>query len=99
MTNGTRKDEGAASRSGRFYPRKDEVHIVQKAEWAPEPVGTGAENLVSHRDSDRPARSQPLYRQQFRPTRDSIRSGNSMLGKSRMLVFLKVSLLSPLVRC
>jgi len=27
-------------------PRKDQVSIVQEAAWVPEPVWTGAENLV-----------------------------------------------------
>ena len=29
-----------------FTPGKDPVPIVQEAEWAPEPVWTGAENLA-----------------------------------------------------
>ena len=47
-----------------FTPRKDPATIVQKAEWAPGPVWTGAENLVPTgiRSPDRPARSQSLYR-------------------------------------
>ena len=38
--------------------------IVQEAGWAPGPVWTGAENLASTglRSSDRPARSQSLFR-------------------------------------
>jgi hypothetical protein len=47
-----------------FTPGKDPVPIVQEAEWAPDPVWTGAENLGSTRirSPDRPARSQSLYR-------------------------------------
>ena len=47
-----------------FNPRKDSVPIVQEAGWAPEPVWTGAENLspTRIRSTDRPARSQSLYR-------------------------------------
>jgi len=47
-----------------FTPRKDPVPIVQEAGWAPGPVWTGAENLDSTgiRTTDRPARSQSLYR-------------------------------------
>jgi hypothetical protein len=37
-------------RPGRFTPGKVSVPIVQKAEWAPEPVWMGAEYLASHRD-------------------------------------------------
>ena len=51
-------------RPGRFNPGKDPVPIVQEAEWAPEPVWAGAENLVRTgiRSPDRPARSESLYR-------------------------------------
>jgi hypothetical protein len=47
-----------------FTPGKDPVPIVQEAGWAPGPVSTGAENLAPTgiRSSDRPARSQSLYR-------------------------------------
>ena len=47
-----------------FTPGKDPVLIVQEAGWAPGPVWTGAENLTPTgiRSSDRPARSQSLYR-------------------------------------
>jgi hypothetical protein len=49
---------------GRFTPSKDPVPIVQEAGWAPGPVWTGEENLVSTgiRSPDRPARSESLYR-------------------------------------
>ena len=54
--------------AGRFTPRKDPVHIVQEAGWAPGPVWTGAENLASTgiRSPDRPARSESLYRLSYR---------------------------------
>ena len=53
------------SRPGRSLPPgKDRVPIVQEAGWAPGPVWTGAEKLAPTgiRSSDRPARSQSLYR-------------------------------------
>jgi hypothetical protein len=51
-----------------FTPRKDTVHIVQEAGWAPGPVWTGAENLAPTRirSPNRPARSQLLYRLSYR---------------------------------
>ena len=47
----------------RLTPRKDPVRIVYEAGWAPGPVWTGAENLISTgiRSPDRPARSESLY--------------------------------------
>src|SRR5215475_8642877 len=47
-----------------FTPGKDPVPIVQEAGSAPGPVWTGAENLAPTgiRSTDRPARSQSLYR-------------------------------------
>jgi hypothetical protein len=50
-----------------FIPGKDPVSIVQEAGWAPGPVWIGVENLAPHRDSisDRPARSQLLYRLRY----------------------------------
>jgi hypothetical protein len=50
-----------------FTPGKDPVPIVQKAEWAPGPVWTGAENLIATgiRSLDRPVRSQSLYRLRY----------------------------------
>ena len=50
-----------------LYPREYPVTIVQEAEWAPGPVWTGAEYLVSTgiRSQDRPARSQSLYRVRY----------------------------------
>ena len=47
-----------------FTPEKDPIPILQEVGWAPGPVWTGAENLASTgiRSSDRPARSQSLYR-------------------------------------
>ena len=47
-----------------FTPGKDPVPILQEAGWAPGPVCTGGKSR-HHRDSisDRPARSQSLYRQ------------------------------------
>ena len=46
-----------------FTSGKGPVPIVQEAGWAPVPVWTGAENLVTTgiRSPDRPARSQSLY--------------------------------------
>jgi hypothetical protein len=45
-------------------PVKDPVPIVQEAGWAPVLVWTGAQNIapIGFRTSDRPARSQSLYR-------------------------------------
>jgi len=34
-----------------FYPRNDQVPIVEEAGWATGPVWTGAENLAPHWDS------------------------------------------------
>jgi hypothetical protein len=50
-----------------LYPGKDQVSFVQEAEWAREPVWTGAENLASTgiRPPDRPAPSQSLYRLRY----------------------------------
>ena len=65
LDHGTRRGEGSASRPGPlFTPGKDTVPIVQEVGWAPGPVWTGAENLavIGIRSSDRPARSQSLYR-------------------------------------
>jgi hypothetical protein len=47
-----------------LYPQKrDLVHIVQEAGWAPGPVQTGAENLMRIwiRFLDHPAHSNLLY--------------------------------------
>jgi hypothetical protein len=51
-------------RSGRLYPGKHQVHIVQEAGWVSEPVWIGAENLASTgiRSPDLPARGESLYR-------------------------------------
>jgi len=48
-------------------PKKDPVPIVQEAGWAPGAVWTGAENLVPTeiQSSDRPVRSQSLYRLRY----------------------------------
>ena len=50
-----------------FTPRKDPVPIVQEAGWDPGLVWTGAGNLAPTRirSSDRPARSQLLYRLRY----------------------------------
>jgi hypothetical protein len=47
-----------------FTPGKDLVPIVQKVEWASEPVWIGAENLAlaGIQSPDFPARSKSLYR-------------------------------------
>ena len=51
-------------RPDRFTPWNDPVSIVQKAEWAPVPVSTGAENFAStgNRSKDSRNRSRTLYR-------------------------------------
>ena len=62
---GTRRGWGVSVTSRPlFTPGKDPVPIVQEADWASEPVWTGAENfaLIGIRSPDRPARSQSLYR-------------------------------------
>ena len=62
-------DGWSAPRPGRFTPEKDPVPIVQEAGWAPGPVCTGAETLAlptGIRSSDRPARSESLYRLSYR---------------------------------
>ena len=50
------------------HPRKDPVLTVQEAVWAPGPVWTRAENLASTgiRSTDRPTRSESLYRLSYR---------------------------------
>jgi hypothetical protein len=50
-----------------FTTGKDPVPIEQEAGWTPEPVWTGAENLVPAgiRCPDRPARSQSLHRLRY----------------------------------
>ena len=63
--NGTRRGEGSASRPGRFLPRERPcTHCSEESCWAPGPVWSGAENLfpTGIRSSDRPPRSQSLYR-------------------------------------
>jgi len=51
----------------RFIPGKDTVPIVQEAGWASGPVWTGLENFAAtgNRSSDRPARSESLYRPHY----------------------------------
>ena len=51
-----------------LLPEKEPVPIVQEAGWDPGPVWTGAENFAptETRSSDRPARSQSLYRLRYR---------------------------------
>jgi hypothetical protein len=68
MTIGTRRVWGVSVTPRPFFtPEKDPVPIVQKAGWAPGPVWTGAEKLAPTeiRSSDRPARSQSLYRLRY----------------------------------
>ena len=50
-----------------LHYRKDLVPIVQEGEWAPKPVSTVAKNLALTRirSSDRPVRSQSLYRLRY----------------------------------
>jgi hypothetical protein len=61
---GARRCGWSAPHPGRFTPGKDPVPIVQDAGWASGPVWTCAKNLspTGIRSSDRPARSQSLYR-------------------------------------
>jgi hypothetical protein len=49
------------------YPGKDPLPILQEAGWAPGPVWTGAENLVTTgiRSPDLPARNASLYRLRY----------------------------------
>jgi hypothetical protein len=63
--NGTRRGWGVSvTPRPLFTPGKEPVPIVQKAEWDPGPVWTGAENLAPNRirSPDRPAHSQSLYK-------------------------------------
>jgi hypothetical protein len=55
-----------------FIPGKDPVPILQEAGWAPGPVWTRGKSLP-HQDSisDRPSRSQALYRLSYRAHRFS----------------------------
>ena len=65
LDHGTRRGWGVSvTLRPLFTPRKDPVPIVQEAGWAPRPVWTGAENLISTgiRSPERPARNQSLYR-------------------------------------
>jgi hypothetical protein len=65
LEHGTRRGRGVrVIPRSLFTPGKDPVPIAQEAGWAPEPVWTGAENLVPTeiRFPDRPARSHSLYR-------------------------------------
>ena len=69
LDRGTRRGRGVIVTPRPLYtPGKDLVPTVQKTEWAPGPVWTGAENLAPTgiRSSDRPARSQSLYRLSYR---------------------------------
>jgi hypothetical protein len=84
MTNGTRRGEGSASRPGRSLPRgNDPVLIVQEAEWAAGPVWTDEENLASTgiRSSERPSRSQSLYRLRY----PSPHTGRTRTTTSRLI--------------
>ena len=72
---GTRKGWGVSvTPRPLFTPGKDPVPIVQEAGWAPGPVWTGAENLAPTgiRSSERPARSQSLYRLSY-PAHSTLR--------------------------
>jgi len=63
-----------------FTPRKDPVHILQEAAWAPGPVWTGGKSRP-HRDSipDRPACSQSQYRLSYRaPPSSCVTAGKLM---------------------
>jgi hypothetical protein len=60
MTNGARRGRGVSvTPQPLFTLGIDPVPILQEAGWAPGPVWTGAENLVSTgiRSPDRPARN------------------------------------------
>ena len=72
-------------RSGRYRLEKDRVPIVYKAGWAPWPVWTGEGNLVHTgiRTSDRPARSESLYRLSYRGQIDVVQSANESTDPSR----------------
>jgi hypothetical protein len=61
---GIRGGGWSAPRPDRFTPGKDPVPIAQEAGCAPEPVWTCEKNLTPTgiRSSDRPVRSQSLYR-------------------------------------
>ena len=68
MTTALEGGEWSAARPGRTLPpEKDPVPILQEAGWAPGPVWTGEKSRL-HRDliPDRPARSQSLYRLNYR---------------------------------
>jgi hypothetical protein len=65
LDQGTRRGRGVSvTPRPLFTSGKDSVPIVQEDGWAPGPVWTGAENLAPTgiRFSDRPSRSQLLYR-------------------------------------
>jgi hypothetical protein len=64
---GVRRSGLSAQRPGRFKPWKDQVSIVQKAEWAKVSVWTCGKNFAPTgiRSPGRPARSQSLYRLNF----------------------------------
>jgi len=64
LTSAVYEGEWLTPRSGRFTPGKDPVPIEQGAGWASEQYWTGVENLAPTgiRYSDRPARSESLYR-------------------------------------
>jgi len=50
-----------------FFPGKNPVPTIYEARWDAEPVWTGAENLAPTgiRSTDRPARSESLYRLRY----------------------------------
>jgi hypothetical protein len=64
---GIRRGTGQRHTPAALYPGKDPVPIVQEAGWAPRPVWTGVENLAPTgiRSTNRPARSQSLYRLRY----------------------------------
>ena len=69
-------------RPGRFIPGKDPVPIVQEAGWAPGPVWTGAENVAPTgiRSPDGPARSESLYRLDYRSQQNKLYFVSSKLS-------------------
>ena len=62
MTTALEGNEWSAARPRPYFTaRKDPLHILQEAGWAPGPVG-GKYRPTGIRSPDRPARSQSLYR-------------------------------------
>ena len=92
MTTALEGGEGSASRPCRSLAPKDTVPTVQEAGWAPGPVWTGAENLVTTgiQSPDRPARSQSLYRLSY-PAHDIRGSYSKFLNQSSFYLKRNIS--------